>query len=72
MRVHTSIIFTFTQKLGKVHFWPSNSYLSLVLAIVLQNRVFSTIQLLKSFIIGHRIGFDDNFNFFIYNLVFRS
>jgi hypothetical protein len=56
----------------KVHFWPFNYWLGLILAIELQNRVSSTIQLLKPFTIGHRAVLLSDFNFFIYNLVFRS
>ena len=37
----------------KVYFLPSNCYPSLVLAIELQNRVSSTIQLSKPFTFGH-------------------
>jgi hypothetical protein len=55
----------------KVHFWPSNFCLSLVLTIELQNQIFLTIQLLKPFTIGHRAVLMGGFNFFIYNLVFR-
>ena len=39
--------------LDKVHFWPSNSCLGLVLAIELQNRVSSTTQLSKPFTFVH-------------------
>jgi hypothetical protein len=49
---------------GKVHFWPSNYCLSLVLAIELQNRVSSTVQLLKPLTIGHRAVLVCGFNFF--------
>jgi hypothetical protein len=52
------------EKKGKVHFWPSNYCLSLVLAIELQNRVSSTLQLLKPFTIGHRAILMGDFNFF--------
>ena len=38
----------------KVHFWPSNFCLDLILAIELQNRVSLVIQLLKPFIFDHR------------------
>ena len=38
----------------KVHFWPSNSCLGLILAIELQNRISLTIQPLKPFIFDHR------------------
>jgi hypothetical protein len=55
----------------KVHFWPSNYCLSLILTIKLQNWVSSTIQLLKPFTIGHRAVFMSGFNFFIYNLDLR-
>jgi hypothetical protein len=44
----------------KVHFWPSNFCLSLVLTIELQ----MTIQLLKLFTIGHRAVLMGGFNFF--------
>ena len=39
--------------MSKVHFWPSNSCLGLVLAIELQNRVSLTTELLKPFTFGH-------------------
>jgi hypothetical protein len=58
--------------LEKVHFWPSNFCLSLVLAIELQNQTFLTIQLLKPFTIGHRAVLMSSFNFCIYNLVPRT
>jgi hypothetical protein len=57
---------------GKVHFWPSNFCLSLVLAIELQNRTSLTIKLLKPFTIDHRAVLIGSFNFFIYNLVLRT
>jgi hypothetical protein len=59
-------------KQGKSPFWPSNSYLSLILAIEFQNRVSLTIQLLKRFTIGHQTVLKSGLNFFIYNLVLRS
>ena len=45
----------------KVHFWPSNSYPSLILAIQLQNRVALTIQLSKPVTFGHPGGFECGF-----------
>jgi hypothetical protein len=56
----------------KIHFWPSNFCLSLVLAIELQNRISLTIQLLKPFTIDHQTVLMGGFNFFIYNLVLRT
>ena len=47
--------------MGKVHFWPSNSCLSLILAIQLQNRVALTIQLSKPVTFGHPSGFECGF-----------
>jgi hypothetical protein len=41
------------KKKEKVHFWPSNYRLSLVLAIELQNQISLTIQLSKPFKFGH-------------------
>jgi len=46
---------------GKVHFWPSNSCPSLILAIQLQNRVALTIQLSKPVTFGHPGGFECGF-----------
>ena len=46
---------------SKVHFWPSNSCPSLILAIQLQNRVALTIQLLKPVTFGHPGGFECGF-----------
>jgi hypothetical protein len=62
-------------KYEKVYFWPSNYCFCLVLAIELQNRVFSTIQLFKLFYnwplaIG-RFWWVALISF-IYNLVLRS
>jgi hypothetical protein len=63
---------TLQNKKEKVHFLLSNYCLGLVLAIELQNRVSSTIQLLKPFTIGHRAVLMSGFNFFIYSLVLKS
>ena len=46
---------------SKVHFWPSNSCPSLILAIQLQNRVALTIQLSKPVTFGHPDGFECGF-----------
>ena len=48
-------------KKSKVHFWPSNSCPSLILAIQLQNRVALTIQLSKPVTFGHPGGFECGF-----------
>ena len=44
-------------KKDKVHFWPSNFCLGLVLSIELQNRVSSTTQLWKPFILNFKTGY---------------
>jgi hypothetical protein len=59
-------------KKEKIYIWPFNFCISFVLAIELQNRIFLTIQLLKTFTIGHRAVLMGGFNFFIYNLVLRT
>jgi hypothetical protein len=48
----------------KVHVWPSNYRLSLVLAIELENQTFLTIQLSKPFKFGHRVVLIGGFQFF--------
>jgi len=52
----------------KVHFWPSNSGLSLILAIELQNRISLAIQLSKPFKFDHRAVLVGGFNFFYLQL----
>jgi hypothetical protein len=47
-----------------IHFWPSNSCKSLVLAIKFQNRLSSAIQLSKPFEFGHWVVSTGGFNCF--------
>jgi hypothetical protein len=51
-------------EMEKVHFWPSNSCQSLVLAIKLQSRLSSAIQLSRPFKFGHLTVSIGGFNCF--------
>jgi hypothetical protein len=56
----------------KVHFWPSNFCLGLVLAIELQNQITLIIQLLNHSQLAIRRFWWVVLTFFIYNLVLRT
>ena len=67
--IHKTKMFFFSLEGGMIVFYeknpflPSNSSLSLVLAIELQNRIFFAIQLSKSFKFDHRAVLVGGFNF---------